>query len=428
MFSGAKGNGFQANGVPIQQPTTPEQAQQLFNQSQSGLQQQQNFVNALTGQNGIQNQSNVYNQLQGVANGQGPNPAQAMLSQATGQNVQNQAALMAGQRGSGSNAGLIARQAAIQGANTQQQAAGQAATLQANQSLGALNQLGGIAGQQVGQQAGAVQNLNQNFQNEQSNVLSAIQGQNNSNVAMQSNINNANAGIAGINAAAQNKMTGSLINSAGGAAAGLLAQGGMVRKPYAEGGAVGARSSFGRSLGGDFMPNIGNAPVMPAVDQTPETWAGKAKTPMSDSLKTPQMGSQFAGPGYDLGSAGSPGAVAPAAGPGLGVDLSLASTPAAAALAQGGRVPALVSPGEVYLNPKAVKEASKGKDPIKAGEKIPGKAKVKGNSYANDTVPKELEEGGIVLPKSVMEAKHPHWEAHKFVSAILKEKALKGKR
>lgn len=90
--------------------------------------------------------------------------------------------------------------------------------------------------------------------------------------------------------------------------------------------------------------------------------------------------------------------------------------------ARGGPVRALVSPGERYLNPSEVEKVAKGKkDPMKAGEKIPGKAKVKGakNSYANDTIPKTLEEGGLVLPRSVTQSKHPHWEAHKFISAIM---------
>lgn len=119
--------------------------------------QQRGLNSDLGGAGGVQAQTgaigglrNVYaqqqgtaDQLQNIANGQGPNPAQAMLNQATGQNVANQAALMAGQRGASANAGLIARQAAMQGAGIQQNAAGQGATMQANQSLGALGQLGG---------------------------------------------------------------------------------------------------------------------------------------------------------------------------------------------------------------------------------------------------------------------------------------------
>jgi len=89
--------------------------------------------------------------------------------------------------------------------------------------------------------------------------------------------------------------------------------------------------------------------------------------------------------------------------------------------ARGGKVPAMVSPGEKYLSPRDVKKVERGANPMEVGEKIPGKPRVKGakNSYANDTVPKTLEEGGIVLPRSVTQAKHPHWAAHKFVSAIM---------
>lgn len=99
--------------------------------------------------------------------------------------------------------------------------------------------------------------------------------------------------------------------------------------------------------------------------------------------------------------------------------------------AKGGAVPnSLVSPGERYLSPKAVKEVEQGKkSPMKAGEKIPGRAKVGGavNSYANDFVPKTLQEGGIVLPRSVTKSKDPAREAHKFVKALLARQGGLGK-
>lgn len=97
-------------------------------------------------------------------------------------------------------------------------------------------------------------------------------------------------------------------------------------------------------------------------------------------------------------------------------------------MAQGGAVPAMVSPGERYLSPKAVEQVAEGKRaPMQAGEKIPGEAKVKGakNSYANDTVPKTLEEGGIVLPRSVTQAKDAPDKARAFVEAIMAKKGLK---
>ena len=96
------------------------------------------------------------------------------------------------------------------------------------------------------------------------------------------------------------------------------------------------------------------------------------------------------------------------------------------AAAEGGRVDALVSPGEQYLPPKAVKKVLKdGKNPLSVGERIPGKPKFKGNDYRNDTVPKKLEEGGVVIPNEVMQKPNAHWEAMKFVHAHM-AKSKKG--
>jgi len=88
--------------------------------------------------------------------------------------------------------------------------------------------------------------------------------------------------------------------------------------------------------------------------------------------------------------------------------------------AHGGRVPALVSPGEQYLPPKEVKKVAKGeKSPLKAGERIPGIPKHPGNDYRNDVVPKTLQEGGIVIPNAVMQSKDPHKAAIAFVHATI---------
>ncbi len=96
--------------------------------------------------------------------------------------------------------------------------------------------------------------------------------------------------------------------------------------------------------------------------------------------------------------------------------------------AKGGKaasVPALVSPGEKIIPKKELPEVLKGKkSPIEAGKTVPGKAKVPGakNSYANDTVPKNLKDGDIVLPRSVTQSKHPHWAAKKFIETIMAKK------
>jgi hypothetical protein len=97
-------------------------------------------------------------------------------------------------------------------------------------------------------------------------------------------------------------------------------------------------------------------------------------------------------------------------------------------MAHGGKVPAMVSPGERYLPPSEVEKVAEGKKSAhKAGEKIQGKAKVSGDSLKNDTVSKTLTEGGIVIPRSVMQSKNPADSAQKFVSAVLAKQKMKRK-
>lgn len=405
MMDPGKGAGYQAQGAPILQPATMEQAQQAYGQTNQALANQTNFMNALGAANGIGNQSSVFNQLQGVANGTGPNPAQAMLANATGANTANQAALMAGQRGAGANTGLIARQAAMQGAANQQGAAGQGAALQAQQSLGALGQMGGIAGQQVAEQGNATNSEAATALGQQGNILGSMGSQNQAGVGMQSNLNNNNSSIAGINTKGQQQMLGGAMNGI----SALMASGGEVPtanitntipqqkpNPFAVMGNTMAGNPSGQDSGMfDFGRGAGMA-LKAGIKglfgpSTPNPEATYQANPTSENFVGPSMAG--IGPSEDQG------------------------------YAKGGKVKAMVSPGERYLNPSEVEKVAKGrKEASVAGEKIPGKAKVKGDSLKNDTVPKTLEEGGIVLPKSVMESKHPHWAAHKFVSAILAKK------
>lgn len=97
---------------------------------------------------------------------------------------------------------------------------------------------------------------------------------------------------------------------------------------------------------------------------------------------------------------------------------------------KGGRVPALLSPGEQYLPPKDVKKVIReGKNPLDLGERIPGKPKYPGNDYRNDTEKKTLKEGGMVIPNEVMQSKNPHFESMKFVHAhIAKNRGILPKR
>jgi len=361
----------------ITSPVTQGQLNQAHGATQSGLEQQQAFVNALNAQNGIGNQSQVYNQLQGIASGTGPNPAQAMLNQATGANVANQAALMASQRGSSANSGMLARQAAMQGANIQQNAAGQGATLQANQSLNAIGAAGNMANQQVGQQANAVGNFNQFAQNNQGQLLGAQSNYNNAITGAKGNVNSNNQLAADRDA----KQTGGLLNGVGAAA-----------------------GAFAKGVGGGGSSDTGSTDAM---FKMPQLGANVVKTTPSG----PSLGANlnFAG-GGPVGAASF-------------VGRHLSGKPQ---LAHGGTVDALVSPGERYLPPAEVKKVASGKKaPLSAGQKIAGTPKHPGNDYRNDTVPKKLQEGGIVIPNSVLQSKNPHAAAATFVAAVLAKQGLK---
>jgi hypothetical protein len=213
LLNSSKGSGFQASGL------SPEDEAKV----QASVDQQAKFLAAVGAQNPTLNQTSVFNQQQGLADtlnqqaqGAGPNPALAQLANTTGQNVNQQAALMAGQRGAGANAGLLARQAGQVGANAQQQAAGQAAVMRAQQQLAAQQALqqqqgmmAGLSTAQVGQYANAANAFNQGTQN----LYNAKAG-------MQENINNNNASIAAKNQGAQ--MLGVAGGLMGGGVAGSL--------------------------------------------------------------------------------------------------------------------------------------------------------------------------------------------------------------
>lgn len=155
-----KGSPAAINGNPLT-PITSEQASQMAQQLMTGQglagQQAQQTAGGV-GQ-GINAQQGLLEQLIMQSQGGGPNPAQAALNNATGANVAQTAALMAGGRGTSANAGSTARQIGMAGAGIQQDAAGQAALMQAQQQLAAQQQAGQMAGQMVGQGLQGTQNL-----------------------------------------------------------------------------------------------------------------------------------------------------------------------------------------------------------------------------------------------------------------------------
>jgi len=435
LFNSGQGSGFQG-------ATSSNAIANASQQQQAAYGQQQAFLQALqTGQNSIQNQQNVFNEQQGLANtlqqesqGQGPNLAMAQLAQTTGQNMQNQASLMAGQRGVQNNPGLASRQIAQQGAAQQQNAVGQAASMQAQQQLAYQQQLQAQQGQmaslantQVGEQQAAIEGMNQTAMGNQGQQLGFQQG-----------LNSTNAQIAGINAQGQQQIAGGIL---GGAGIGLgLAKGGIVPH-YAMGSMIDTNTLPGaqqipqanqysltdtqlpQSLGGPMVAPQANkyslmdnsnplTNIQAPTDPGPKSSLGKMSNGFNNAFNSKSP----------LASGMSQLTSGLVSGAGNAIKSAVSSNPDSSTSSNddystGGKVPAKVSPGEKYLKPYEAKEVAEGKvNPKNVGEKIPGHAKVKGDSPKNDTVSKDLIPGGVIVPRS--KVKDPE-KLTRFVNAIM---------
>jgi hypothetical protein len=432
---------FNASGANIQAGTNAGQLNTAYNTAQGGLTSQQNFLNALQAQNGVQNQSNVFNQEQGIANGTGPNPAQTMLNQETGQNVSNQAALMAGQRGASANVGLMARQNAQNGAQIQQNAIGQGASLEAQQQLNALGAMGATAQNQVGNLGAATQGINQAAQGEQSILQNANSATNQANVGMQSNMNTVNAGISEANQGAGNGLLGGVLNGASSAISNIFAEGGEVQN-FDEGGGVQPTSAPPAPVGVTAMPM-----PQPRFNIQPQNVAAPAPGMGAAPAAGPKSNvGQFLG-----GSAGAAnGSTAPSGGTGGGQFLQQGlsslfsalgknSTPSATNMSNEDAEQAYLD-ADVALDTGNTQEMPAAQDSnpdvqaaarggimggkLKGGGKVPGKPKVGGavNTEKNDNVPALLSAGEIVLPRSVTQSKDPVNNAARFVAALMAKK------
>lgn len=363
LFSGSKGAGYTPQGVTgmpdYLQTTNANQLAQGYGHTQSGINQQQAFLNALYKNNigALGQQNQLANQLAG---GQGAtNLAQAQLAQNTGNNMREQAALMASARGAGSNPGLIARQAAMAGGAMQQQATGQAATLQAQTALAQQQQLAELNNARLGQLQGGLNSYNQAAQNQYGMGLNAAGNQNQQAIAMQSNINNVGGGIAQGN---QGFQSGFLSK--------LLYKGGQV-PGYADGGEVqnGPTSILGRFLqahSGSQAPSNG-VQSLPAANQDygggmqlMSKATGIAPGQNDGGLHLMSKGASQLG-GLFGGAGGGAADLAGGAGGGAGMGLAAALSP---------------------------------------GGKVPGKAEKSGDSEQNDTVDAKLSPGEVVIPRS----------------------------
>lgn len=401
MFGSSRGMGYE-----VERAASPEQAQQLYNQQQQQLQQQQAFAQALMAQSpqAIANQQMVAGQLAAQSQGMGPSVAREQLKQATAQNIAQTGALMGSQRGAGANVGLMARQAGMAGAQAQQQAAAQAATLRAQEQLGAQAALGQLSGQQLGQVQGAQQLGIQGVTGAQQNILNAIAQR-----------NAAQAGIEQQIAQSQGGLFGGLLGGIGM----MMAEGGEVKKEEKEDdiGSEGYWSKFKKGYEDSMLSTTPGAAEFKGAQKLGEGIGKGVKSLFA------QKTSGTPGGGYAGANLGVPTQMPAPINP-----LATSQTIGAFKLPlnSGGQVPAMVSPGEKYLSPGEVKKVAEGKkEAHKAGVTIPGKAKVQGDSLKNDTVPATLKEGGIVIPRSVMQSDDPAESARKFVAAIMAKKQVK---
>lgn len=315
-------------------------------------------------------QSNLASAAQGYNTlaTQGSPLAQQQLAANNAQGIQQASGLVSSQKGL--NPALATRMAGQNAGQAMNQGANQAAQLQSQLQLQGLQGLATTGSQQSGL-------ANQN-----------ISGQ-----------NQVNAGIAAGNQANQAKLFGGALN--GGAAAAGLAHGGMVPH-YDDGGTV-------------SLPGATQNASLPPLSTGPQSVAGKFFQGFQQSMQTP---SRSSAPGSMANSSIKDPSDSSSGGP--------SPMMAAALMAKGGQVPAMLSPGERYLPPAQAKAVAKGKEsPMKAGKEVPGKAKVKGDSLKNDIIPATLEEGGIVIPRSVMQSKDAAKKAAAFVAAHL-AKSKKG--
>lgn len=412
LFSGSKGANFEP-----EQATGIEQAQEMYRLQQQRLRDQQAFTKALAGQmpQALQQQAMLGEQLAGAVQGTGPSVAQRQLAEATGQNVAGLSAALAGQRGASANVGLTGRNIGQLGARSQQEMAQQASTLRAQEQIAARQQLAALTGQQVGALSEA-----------QRQGIAGTQGAYQAEQQAIAERNRINAIIASGNQQFQAGLVGGLLGAGASALKGGVGGGGGAN--MAAGGEVTNENDDEEQ--DDFFSTFSKAMSAQKPSQNPNYQAGQMAGQAAGQAAGSALSSLFGKSVQGQTKGGYAGA-------NLGVQTQMPQVinpmPTAAnigamklGLSHGGKVPAMVSPGEKYLPPSEVKKVAKGeKDALSAGKTIPGKAKVSGDSYANDTVKATLQEGGIVIPRSVMQSDDPAEKARQFVAAVLAKKQAK---
>lgn len=364
------------------------------------------------GQQFMAQQGNINNQQQDFANalkqqasGQGPSVANEQLKQALQQQQSGAAASAAGARGV--NPALAMRTAMEQQGQAGQASAQSGAIARAGEALGAQGQLGAQLGTMANQN---LQSQNMNLEAQRANQQAGLQAQGMTMGAGQAQ-NQAQQGmLSGIG-------SGLMMMSKGGAVP-HYDNGAVVAPPPTESAATpsapgaNAASIIGRMLGGTPPPKAGGPGAQKPGGLMSKLLGSSGPTQSYEDI-TSNLSPQFMKKGLTQAQANTAaGAVAS--------DQGLHPMGPTMGFGKGGKVPAMVSPGEIRV------PAGKAKDPreaqkyaasaAKSGKRIAGKAKVDGDSLQNDTVPKNLNEGDIIVPRS--KAKDPN-DAAAFVRALL---------
>lgn len=428
-LTGAQNN-FSPTPATIIAGTNPDQLNSSYANVQGALSQSEGLSNALVpaANQGINSQNVLTQQLSGETVGQGPNPAQAALNLNTGQNIQQQAALAAGVRGAGSNAGLIAQHAANTGAAVQQQAVGQEALNQQQQQLNAQNQLATLAQNQIGQGTNAIQLANQTQQNEQNILQGANTAANTQAVSSQENLNTTNAQITTGNAQA----AGQAASGIGGAAAGL----GAALLFLSKGGEVPSHIQQMQDL---YHPHLapGGMVWQNSVPATANIDAGAPPAPQTQG-NYGNFGQSFnqgltAGLGFKSnGSNGADSGTNPTGvggsyglgGQQMSNDLGQIASPYGNATSDSLTMPQFGSSlADVTPAPMLAKGGSVGSR-LKKGGNVPGKPKVNHDSYSNDTVSAKLSPGEVVIPIDVLHDPGQLGQMARFVAKNIERKKM----
>ena len=342
-------------------------------------------------QAGVQ-QNALADMLTSQANGGGPNPALEQLNPTTSANINNAAGQVAGTRGL--NPALAARLALDAGAGANQQAAGQAATMRAEQTLNAQGLLSqvlaqkqnaglsqfGTAGQlQQGQNAVDVQNT---LGTNQINAGVASQ-----NAALNLGAQQINAGVSAQNAQTGAGLLGGALNGIGGAigkGGGGASQGGEV-PAFDDGGSVPDLHSYLDSLSTPKpQPSLGT-PTLTAAPRFQPIPTAMLSDPIANPMPTAtgtMLDQNLAA--QQPGGSRVAGSVASGMGAGLGGNAGLAAFDRFAGRHVSGS--ALANGGSIFA----------------ADGYVPGSPEVQGDSPKNDKVDAKLSPGEFVVKRTAM--------------------------